>query len=340
MSPSYPVIGIGNAIVDVIATADDAFLARAGIEKGIMQLIDRERAEILAAAMDNPRRVPGGSVANTMAGLANLGLRSAFIGRVADDASGRFYAEAMAREGSDFVNPPVREAELPTSRSMIFVSPDGERSMNTYLGISAELGPGDVPAAVAERSDLLFLEGYLYDKPAGKAAFEQTVRLTRRGGGRAGIALSDPFCVDRHRRDFRRLVRELDFVIGNRREWEALYETDLPGALRQAARDCGLVVCTRSGDDVILIRGEERAVVPVHRVVPVDATGAGDLFAAGFLFGLAAGAPLEVCGRMGCVAAAEVISHLGARPETDLRRLFVEAGLLDGSAALAAGAAR
>ncbi len=327
MTPRYQVIGIGNAIVDVLAPADDSFLDLMGIGKGIMQLIERERAELLYAAMCEPRQAPGGSVANTIAGCGSLGLRTAFIGRVNDDALGRFYARAMAEDGTDFVNPPVPRGDLPTSRSMIFVSPDGERSMNTYLGISSELGPRDVPEAVAGSAAILFLEGYLYDKPAGKAAFETAARLTRRAGGKAGIALSDPFCVDRHRADFRRLVRELDYVIGNQHEWESLYETGLDDALRHAARDCGLVVCTRSGDEVILIRGEERAVVPVRRIVPVDATGAGDLFAAGFLYGLAIGAPLDVAGRMGCVAAAEVISHVGARPEADLRRLFRDAGL-------------
>ena len=200
--------------------------------------------------------------------------------------------------------------------------------MNTYLGISSELSPADVPEEVPASADLLFLEGYLYDKPSGKEAFENAARLTHKGGGRAGIALSDPFCVDRHRPDFRRLVRDLDYVIGNRHEWESLYQADLDSALAQAAQDCGLVVCTRSGEDVILLRGEERVIVPVETVVPVDATGAGDLFAAGFLYGLATGRDLAVAGRMGCVAAAEVISHFGARPEADLKALFREAGLL------------
>jgi sugar/nucleoside kinase (ribokinase family) len=328
MTERYHVVGIGNAIVDVFAPADDSFLDLMGIQKGIMQLVERERGEILYAAMREPRQVPGGSVANTVAGLGNLGLRTAFIGRVNDDALGRFYAQSLSREGSDFPNPPVRSGSLPTSRSMIFVSPDGERSMNTYLGISSELSPADVPDDVARNADLLFLEGYLYDKPKGKEAFETAARLTREGGGRAGIALSDPFCVDRHRPDFRRLVRDLDYVIGNVHEWESLYQTGLEDALAQAAQDCGLVVCTRSGDDVVLIRGEERVTAPVRRVVPVDATGAGDLFAAGFLCGLATGRDLATAGRMGCVAAAEVISHVGARPQTDLRELFRQEGLL------------
>jgi sugar/nucleoside kinase (ribokinase family) len=325
---TYQVVGIGNAIVDVFAQADDSFLDLMGITKGIMQLVERERGELLYGAMENRVQAPGGSVANTLAGLGNLGLTTAFIGRVRDDALGRFYAASMEESGTDFANPPVPDGELPTSRSMIFVAPDGERSMNTYLGISAELGPDDVSDAVAGRAEILFLEGYLYDKPKGKEAFERAARLCRANGGKAGIALSDPFCVDRHRADFRRLVRELDYVIGNEHEWESLYETDLSAALEQAAADSGLVVCTRSGSDVVLVRGDEEVVVPVTRVTPVDATGAGDQFAAGFLYGLATGRPLDVAGRMGCVAAAEVIGHYGARPETDLRALFASHGLI------------
>ncbi len=324
----YQVVGIGNAIVDVFAQADDSFLELMGIEKGIMQLVERERGELLYAAMKDRVQAPGGSVANTLAGLGMLGLKSAFIGRVHDDALGRFYAKAMADEGTAFVNPPVPGGELPTSRSMIFVAPDGERSMNTYLGISSELGPEDVSDDVAGDTEVLFLEGYLYDKPKGKEAFERAARLCRQAGGRAGIALSDPFCVNRHRPDFRRLVRDLDYVIGNQHEWESLYETDLDSALKQAATDCGLVACTRSGEEVIVLRGAERAVVPVRRVVPVDATGAGDQFAAGFIYGMATGQSLEVAGRMGCVAAAEVISHFGARPEADLKTLFRKEGLI------------
>jgi len=324
----YQVVGIGNAIVDVFAQADDSFLDLMGITKGIMQLVERERGELLYGAMESRVQAPGGSVANTLAGIGNLGLSTAFIGRVRDDALGRFYAVSMTESGTDFANPPVPEGELPTSRSMIFVSPDGERSMNTYLGISAELGPEDVADSVAGQAEILFLEGYLYDKPKGKDAFERAARLCRANGGRAGIALSDPFCVDRHRADFRRLVTELDYVIGNEHEWESLYQTDLSAALEQAAADAGLVVCTRSGSDVVLVRGDEEVVVPVTRVTPVDATGAGDQFAAGFLFGLATDRPLAVAGRMGCVAAAEVIGHYGARPETDLRALFKAEGLI------------
>ena len=328
MSKTYQVVGIGNAIVDVLTQSDDSFLELMGIQKGIMQLVERERGEMLYGAMEDRTQAPGGSVANTLAGLGNLGLKTGFIGRVHDDALGQFYAREMAAGGTDFVNPPVPGGELPTSRSMIFVSPDGERSMNTYLGISAELGPEDVAGDVAGQAEILFLEGYLYDKPKGKEAFERAVKVCRDAGGKTGIALSDPFCVDRHRDDFRRLVRELDYVIGNSHEWESLYQTDLSGALEQAAADSGLIVCTRSGDDVVLVQGDEQAVVPVTRVVPVDATGAGDQFAAGFLYGYATGQSLETCGAMGTVAAAEVISHFGARPETDLKALFRQKGLI------------
>lgn len=325
----YQVVGIGNAIVDVLAHCGDTFLDHMRIDKGIMQLIDRDRAETLYAAMAERAEVPGGSVANTLAGLGNLGLTTGFIGRVRDDALGRFYKAAMEGEGSDFINEPVAGADLPTSRSMIFVTPDGERSMNTYLGISADLSTEDVPLAAVEATDYLFLEGYLFDKDKGKAAFLKAAQACHRGGGKAGIALSDPFCVDRHRADFRRLVaNEMDYVIGNVHEWESLYQTDLDSALAQAAADCPVVVCTRSAQDVVLIRGDERVIVPVHRVTPVDATGAGDQFAAGFIYGLATGCPLEVAGKMGVICATEVISHLGARPERDMLADFRAHGLI------------
>ncbi|PJE31151.1 5-dehydro-2-deoxygluconokinase [Pseudooceanicola marinus] len=325
----YDVIGIGNAVMDVLTQSDDAFLDRMGIEKGIMQLIEQERSEFLYGEMGERHQIPGGSVANTVAGVANMGLKTAFIGKVRDDEVGREYAAKTRDGGTDFPNDPFSDAELPSSRCMIFVSPDGERSMNTYLGISSEVGPDDVPDSVCQNAKILFLEGYLYDKPKGKQAFETAARLTRAAGGMAGIALSDPFCVDRHREDFRKLVKELDYVIGNEHEWKSLYETDdLGAALETAAAESGLIVCTRSGHDVVIVRGDEEAIVPVKTVTPVDATGAGDLFAAGFLYGLATGADLATSGKMGCVAAAEVISHYGARPEKDLAALFKAEGLV------------
>ncbi|NND17822.1 MAG: adenosine kinase [Silicimonas sp.] len=325
---SYDVIGIGNAMVDVISHATDTFLDHMGIEKGIMQLIERDRAEVLYAAMNDRTETPGGSVANTIAGLGQLGLSTAFIGKVRNDALGRFYAASLDTSGTAFPNPPG-PADAPTSRSMIFVSPDGERSMNTYLGAGADLGSGDVPAETFDSARILFLEGYLYDKPEGKTAFEQAAGLMASTGGIAGITLSDPFCVTRHRDDFQRLVAErLDYVIGNEHEWEALYESDLDTALARASSVCETIVCTRSGASVLLIRGNERAEVPVRRITPVDATGAGDQFAAGFLFGIATGKDLETAGRMGVIAAAEVISHIGPRPETDLLPIFQREGLI------------
>ncbi|MBN2629428.1 MAG: adenosine kinase [Rhodobacteraceae bacterium] len=325
---TYQAVGIGNAIVDVISPADDSFLEIMGIDKGIMQLVERERGELLYAAMQERTQAPGGSVGNTIAGLGNLGLKTAFIGRVHDDVLGRFFETSLIESGTDFPNKPVAGGELPTSRSMIFVAPDGERSMNTYLGISSEIGPDDVADTVAGGTEILFLEGYLYDKDKGKQALERAARLCRAAGGQAGVTLSDPFCVDRHRDDFRRLVKGLDFVIGNEHEWASLYQTDLSSALEQAAQEIGLIACTRSGHDVVIVRGDQDVRVPVHKIVPVDATGAGDQFAAGFIYGLATGQDLATAGRMGIVAAAEVISHFGARPEVDLLALFRQEGLI------------
>ncbi|WP_273486199.1 adenosine kinase [Lentibacter algarum] len=326
----YQVVGIGNAVVDVITQSTDSFLAEMGIEKGIMQLVETQRSEELFSAMDERVQTPGGSVANTIAGIGSLGLATGFIGRVRDDELGHFYADAMTREGIDFVNAPVAGGELPTSRSMIFVSPDGERSMNTYLGISAELGPDDVDESVAAGAEVVFLEGYLFDKDKGKDAFIRTARACRAAGGKAGIAISDPFCVKRHRADFVSLIEnEMDFVIGNEAEIRSLYQdNDLEADLARVAAACPLVVCTRSGDGVSIMHEGKRTDIPVTKIVPVDATGAGDQFAAGFLFGLVSGRDMETCGRMGNVCAAEVISHIGPRPEADMKALFAEHGLL------------
>ncbi|WP_371168578.1 adenosine kinase [Aliiroseovarius sp. 2305UL8-7] len=330
MTKKYQVVGIGNAVVDVLTTADDSFLEHMGIEKGIMQLIERDRAEVLYAAMKERKQAAGGSVANTIAGIGNLGLSTGFVGRVHDDALGHFYAEAMEMDGTRFVNPPVPGGELPTSRSMIFVSPDGERSMNTYLGISAELGPEDVDDAVAADAEIVFLEGYLFDKDKGKQAFIAMSRACRAAGGKAGIAISDPFCVERHRDDFLALIEnELDYVIGNEEEIKSLFQTDdLEHGIAKTAAICPMVVCTRSGDGVSIITAEERVDVPVERIIPVDATGAGDGFAAGFLYGMATGADLRTCGEMGCTVAGEVIRHIGPRADRDLNALLRDKGLV------------
>jgi sugar/nucleoside kinase (ribokinase family) len=322
------VIGIGNAIVDVLSHGTDTFLDQMGIEKGIMQLIERERAELLYAAMSDRTEAPGGSVANTLAGIGALGLPTAFIGKVKDDALGRFYAAAMAASGTAFPLPP-QPVELPTSRSMIFVSPDGERSMNTYLGAGADIASADVPD-VFEGGGLLFLEGYLFDKDEGKTAFQEAAARMKAAGGRSVITISDPFCADRHRADFQRLIAEdMDIAIGNEKEWTTLYQTDdLDRAVGMAAEVCEVVACTRSGADVWVRRGAERVTAPVVPTRVVDATGAGDQFAAGFLYGLATERDLETAARMGVVAAREVIGHLGPRPEADVTALFRAEGLV------------
>ncbi|GFE48954.1 adenosine kinase [Roseobacter cerasinus] len=325
---NYQLVGIGNAVVDVITHADDSFLDLMGIEKGIMQLVDRDRSETLYASMNDRLQTPGGAVANTVAGVGALGLQTAFIGRVRDDALGHFYASAMTDNGIDFVNPPVEDGEVPTSRSMIFVAPDGERSMNTYLGISTGLTSADVPSAVSGNARIMFLEGYLFDHDAGKTAFREAARATKAGGGMAGIAISDPFCVERHRDDFLSLIEnDLDYVIGNQHEIESLFQTDFETALAKTAEICPLVIATRSGDGVSVLGDGRRVDVPVQEVTPVDATGAGDQFAAGFLYGLATNRDLEICAKMGNLCAAEVISHVGPRPQTDMMKVFEKEGL-------------
>ncbi|MEL6586068.1 MAG: adenosine kinase [Pseudomonadota bacterium] len=327
MGNSYDVIGIGNAMVDVISHGEDTFLDHMGIEKGIMQLVDRERAELLYAAMKDRTEAPGGSVANTIAGIGALGLQTAFIGKVKDDALGRFYADALDAAGTAFPLAP-QTVELPTSRSMIFVSPDGERSMNTYLGAGADISSADVPDVFAG-GGLLFLEGYLFDKDEGKTAFSEAAGKMKAAGGRSAITISDPFCAERHRADFQRLIAEdMDIAIGNEAEWTTLYETDdLDRALGLAAEVCEVVACTRSGADVWVRSGGATVAAPVTPVPVVDATGAGDQFAAGFLFGVATGKGLEVAARMGVVCAREVIGHMGPRPAEDIAALFRAEGL-------------
>ncbi len=330
MTKTYDVVGIGNAIVDVISHGTDDFLANMGITKGIMQLVERERAELLYAAMNDRTQAPGGSVGNTLAGIGTLGLSTAFVGRVKNDPLGQFYAEQMVEEGTQFPNPPTDDDPLPTSRSMIFVSPDGERSMNTYLGAGAEFSSDDVDPSVMENTRYLFLEGYLFDKDKGKSAFRAAAAACRHAGGQAGLTLSDPFCVDRHRDSFKQLIEdEMDFVLGNEDEWLSLYETrNLATALQEAALVCPIVVCTRSGHPVVIRADDQEYHVPVTEVTPVDATGAGDQFAAGFIYGLATGQNLRVCGQMGVAAAAEVIGHIGPRPKRPLKVVFSEQGLL------------
>lgn len=324
---SFDVIGIGNAMVDVISPSSDTFLDQMGITKGIMQLIERDRAELLYASMDSRVEAPGGSVGNTIAGIGELGLNTAFIGKVKDDALGKFFADSLEKAGTAFPLAP-QNVELPTSRSMIFVSPDGERSMNTYLGAGADISSADVPDVFG--MGLLFLEGYLFDKDEGKTAFSEAAAKMKAAGGRSVITISDPFCAERHRADFLRLIAEdMDIAIGNDAEWLTLYETDdLDLALRKAAEVCDIVACTRSGETVWILQGDQRFEAAVTPVTPVDATGAGDQFAAGFLFGVATGKPLDVAAQMGVMCAAEVIGHIGPRPESNMLDAFKAAGLV------------
>lgn len=326
----YNVLGIGNAVVDVISQSSDMFLEKMNIEKGIMQLVDRDRGELLYNSMDNRKQAPGGSVANTIAGIGALGLKTGFIGKVGTDELGVFYRDTMEENGTDFVTNLSDKSELPTSRSMIFVSDDGERSMNTYLGISAELGPEDVNLEVAASADIVFLEGYLFDKDKGKEAFIKLAKECRAAGGLSGIAISDPFCVERHRADFLSLIKnELDYVIGNKEEIMALFETDnFESALSKAVDISPLVVCTRSSEGVTAIQEGNRVDFRVEPVIPVDATGAGDQFAAGFLYGLATHANLETACSMGCLCAEEVIGHIGPRPQIRLLDKFSEMKLI------------
>ncbi len=326
----YNVLGIGNAVVDVISQSSDMFLEKMNIEKGIMQLVDRDRGELLYNSMDNRKQAPGGSVANTIAGIGALGLKTGFIGKVGTDELGVFYRDTMEENGTDFVNNLSDKSELPTSRSMIFVSDDGERSMNTYLGISAELGPEDVNLEVAASADIVFLEGYLFDKDKGKEAFIKLAKECRAAGGLSGIAISDPFCVERHRADFLSLIKnELDYVIGNKEEIMALFETDnFESALSKAVDISPLVVCTRSSEGVTAIQEGNRVDFSVEPIIPVDATGAGDQFAAGFLYGLATHANLETACSMGCLCAEEVIGHIGPRPQIRLLDKFSEMKLI------------
>ena len=326
----YNVLGIGNAVVDVISQSSDMFLEKMNIEKGIMQLVDRDRGELLYNSMDNRKQAPGGSVANTIAGIGALGLKTGFIGKVGTDELGVFYRDTMEENGTDFVSNLSDKSELPTSRSMIFVSDDGERSMNTYLGISAELGPEDVNLEVAASADIVFLEGYLFDKDKGKEAFIKLAKECRAAGGLSGIAISDPFCVERHRADFLSLIKnELDYVIGNKEEIMVLFETDnFESALSKAVDISPLVVCTRSSEGVTAIQEGNRVDFRVEPVIPVDATGAGDQFAAGFLYGLATHANLETACSMGCLCAEEVIGHIGPRPQIRLLDKFSEMKLI------------
>ncbi len=323
MTEPLDVLGIGNAIVNVLAHADEAFLAEHDLPKGAMTLIDAERADLLYARMGPGVEVSGGSCANTVAGAASLGSRVAYVGKVRDDDLGRIFAHDIRAAGVAFDTPPADDGPG-TARCLILVTGDAQRTMCTYLGASAELGPEDVDTALAARAAVTYLEGYLWDPPRAKDAFRVAMAAAKGAGRRVALTLSDPFCVERHRDEFRQLVDgDVDVLFANERELTALYETSsLETAVAAVRGRCEIAVVTRSERGSVVVTDGELHEVPAARVDRVvDTTGAGDLYAAGFLHGLTRGLPLPDCARLGGVAAAEVISHFGARPEADLGAL-------------------
>ncbi len=318
------VVGIGNAIVDVLVHDGDAFLAEHGLTKGAMTLIDAERAEFLYRHMGPAVEVSGGSAANTVAGLAALGGAGAFIGKVRDDQLGAVFRHDIRAAGVRFDTPLAADG-APTARCLIVVTPDAERTMNTYLGACVELGPEDVDPEVVGRAGITYLEGYLWDPPGAKEAFRKAHRIAHENGRRVALTLSDPFCVDRHRAEFRDLVNDhVDVLFANVAEITSLYQVeDFDAALRRVRGHCEIAALTRSEKGSVVVSGEEVHVVEAHPVAHVaDTTGAGDLSAAGFLHGLARGWDLARCARLGGLAAAEIIGHIGARPKADLAALM------------------
>lgn len=327
----YQVVGIGNAMVDVLARADDAFLENAGIGKGIMQLIDMDRAVSLYASVGPAKEISGGSAANTIAGIAHLGGRTAYVGKVKDDQLGAIFAHDLRAQGADYetaMAPKTEQAE--TGRCIVIVTPDGERSMNTYLGVTEFLSPDDIDETQMAQAEWIYLEGYRFDGPDSHAAFAKAIGACKGAGGRVSITLSDPFCIARHRDAFADMIRDhVDLLFCNRAEILSMYQTDdFDSALTQAASQVGIVACTHSENGVHIMAEGRRWHVPAVPTQIVDATGAGDLFAGAFLWGLTHGNDLETCGRMGNLAASEVISHIGARPEADLKELFKSHGLI------------
>jgi sugar/nucleoside kinase (ribokinase family) len=330
VTKDYQVVGIGNALVDVIAHIEDGFLHQHGVERGIMQLIDRDRAVELYGHMGPAREVSGGSAANTVAGLAALGARTAYVGKVKDDQLGEIFAHDLRAQGADYETPPAAaDHRHQTGRCMVLVSPDGERSMNTYLGVSEFLAPADIDEGLMAEAEWIFLEGYRFDGPDSHAAFAKAIRAARAAGGKVAITLSDPFCVERHRDAFLAMIRaDVELLVANEHELKSLYLTeDLAQAMDRAEAEIPLTACTVGAGGAHLLARGERLHAPAVATSVVDVTGAGDLFAAGFLHGVTSGRDWLTCLRMGNVAAAEVISHLGARPEADLRGLFAAEGL-------------
>lgn len=327
----YDVLTVGNAIVDIISRCEETFLADNDIIKGAMNLIGAERAESLYALMGPAVEASGGSAGNTAAGVANFGGRAAYFGKVAEDSLGDIFRHDIRAQGVHYATRPVA-AKAPTARCMIFVTPDGERSMNTYLGACVELGPEDVEPSVVASSKVTYFEGYLWDPPRAKEAILECARIAHENGREVSMTLSDSFCVGRYRDEFLHLMRSgtVDIVFANRQEALSLYETDdFEEALGRLAADCRLAAVTMSEEGAVILCGSERVAVPAFAVeTVVDTTGAGDLFAAGFLYGYTSGRSLDECGRLGCLAASIVIAQIGPRPMVSLKDVAAEASLI------------
>ena len=323
MTATHNVVGIGNAIVDILVHADDDFLVANGLTKGSMTLIDAARADELYGRMGPAIEISGGSAANTMAGVASLGGRAAYIGKICTDQLGEVFRHDIRAIGVDFETAPVVGAP-PTARSLIVVTPDGQRTMNTMLGACVELGPADIDEPAITGAQVTYMEGYLLDKPTAKEAFLKAATIAHDAGRRVSLTLSDTFCVERHRDSFRDLVAgHVDILFGNEHEVMALYQVgSLDEAVDAVRGECEVAAITRGAKGSLILNGDERfevAAEPVARIV--DSTGAGDLYAAGFLYGFTDGRHPAECGRLGSIAAAEVISHIGARPEGSLAKL-------------------
>lgn len=329
---SLDVLGIGNAIVDTISRAEDDFLAANGLAKGSMALVDEARAAALYEKMGPTTVISGGSAANTMAGLAGLGAKAGFVGKVKDDEAGREFTHDIRKAGVAFDTPAATDGAA-TARCLIFVTPDGQRTMNTFLGACQALAPSDIDEARVAEAKVLYMEGYLWDPPGAKEAFLKAARVSRAHGRKVALTLSDSFCVDRYRGEFLALIRErvVDIVFANESELHSLYETaDFDTALTALRAEKDLLgVVTRSEKGCVVANGDSLISAPAFPVEEVvDTTGAGDLFAAGFLAGYAKGLPHEKSAALGALAAAEIISHVGARPQKDLLQLARDNGLL------------
>ncbi len=326
----FDVLGIGNAIVDVIARAEDDFLVRQKMAKGGMALIDEARAEAIYDAMGPAVEISGGSAANTIVGVAGFGARAAFVGKVKDDELGRAFAHDIRAAGVTFDTSPAADGPS-TARCYVMVTPDGERTMNTFLGAAQNLHPADVDAGTVAASAIIYLEGYLWDPPHAKEAFRKAATIAHGAGRKVALTLSDAFCVGRYRAEFLDLIKTgtVDLVLANESELKSLYETaDFDTAAKALRGDVKLAVVTRSEKGCVVVSKEGMVEVPAAPIVKlVDATGAGDLFAAGFLFGLARGRDHKTAARLGALAAAEVIQHIGARPEVPLKDLARQGGL-------------